>query len=85
MTDDEVDELLKAVDTSSGEINYTGMPPKHVPKRIFSRYLDRHFVPELAALIASRPRPNHSRQLGASCRISNRKNFTVTVKFFAVN
>ena len=24
MTDDEVDELLKAVDTSSGEINYTG-------------------------------------------------------------
>lgn len=25
MTDDEVDELLKAVDTSSGEINYTGM------------------------------------------------------------
>ena len=27
MTDDEVDELLKAVDTSSGEINYTGMLP----------------------------------------------------------
>jgi Ca2+-binding EF-hand superfamily protein len=26
MSDDEVDELLKAVDTSSGEINYTGMP-----------------------------------------------------------
>ncbi|RDW58163.1 EF-hand-2 [Coleophoma cylindrospora] len=25
MSDDEVDELLKAVDTSSGEINYTGM------------------------------------------------------------
>jgi hypothetical protein len=25
MTDEEVDELLKAVDTSSGEINYTGM------------------------------------------------------------
>ena len=24
MSDDEVDELLKAVDTSSGEINYTG-------------------------------------------------------------
>jgi hypothetical protein len=24
MTDDEVDELLKVVDTSSGEINYTG-------------------------------------------------------------
>ena len=26
MSDDEVDELLKAVDTSSGEINYTGEP-----------------------------------------------------------
>ena len=26
MSDDEVDELLKAVDTSSGEINYTGRP-----------------------------------------------------------
>jgi len=25
MSDDEVDELLKAVDTSSGEINYMGM------------------------------------------------------------
>lgn len=25
MSDDEVDELLKAVDTSSGDINYTGM------------------------------------------------------------
>jgi hypothetical protein len=28
MSDDEVDELLKAVDTSSGEINYTGMFPR---------------------------------------------------------
>ena len=30
MSDDEVDELLKAVDTSSGEINYTGIliPPR---------------------------------------------------------
>lgn len=26
MTDEEVDELLKVVDTSSGEVNYTGMP-----------------------------------------------------------
>lgn len=25
MTDEEVDELLKVVDTSSGEVNYTGM------------------------------------------------------------
>lgn len=25
MSDDEVDELLKAVDTSSGQVNYTGM------------------------------------------------------------
>ncbi len=27
MSDEEVDELLKAVDTSSGEINYTGKSP----------------------------------------------------------
>jgi len=27
MSDEEVDELLKAVDTSSGEINYTGLFP----------------------------------------------------------
>lgn len=30
MSDDEVDELLKAVDTSSGEINYTGMSEPRV-------------------------------------------------------
>ena len=29
MSDEEVDELLKAVDTSSGEINYTGMLSSH--------------------------------------------------------
>lgn len=29
MSDDEVDELLKAVDTSSGEINYVGMLYTH--------------------------------------------------------
>jgi Ca2+-binding EF-hand superfamily protein len=31
MSDDEVDELLKAVDTSSGEINYTGMSISESP------------------------------------------------------
>lgn len=30
MSDDEVDELLKAVDTSSGELNYMGMAPTNV-------------------------------------------------------
>ena len=42
MTDDEVDELLKAVDTSSGQVNYTGasapftqtMRPSLLPPRI---------------------------------------------------
>lgn len=29
MSDEEVDELLKAVDTSSGEINYTGNKAPH--------------------------------------------------------
>jgi Ca2+-binding EF-hand superfamily protein len=33
MSDDEVDELLKAVDTSSGEINYVGMQTsRHSPQ-----------------------------------------------------
>lgn len=32
MSDEEVDELLKAVDTSSGEINYTGMFDIHLLK-----------------------------------------------------
>lgn len=31
MSDEEVDELLKAVDTSSGQVNYTGMQD---PKRV---------------------------------------------------
>jgi Ca2+-binding EF-hand superfamily protein len=31
MSDEEVDELLKAVDTSSGEINYTGIFPGLLP------------------------------------------------------
>lgn len=30
MSDEEVDELLKAVDTSSGEINYVGMFSGHI-------------------------------------------------------
>ena len=31
MTDEEVDELLKAVDTSSGQVNYTGKQPIGIP------------------------------------------------------
>lgn len=38
MTDEEVDELLKAVDTSSGQVNYTGecesLPPEIPPRRM---------------------------------------------------
>jgi len=33
MTDDEVDELLKAVDTSSGQVNYTGTLTSSGPMR----------------------------------------------------
>lgn len=36
MSDDEVDELLKAVDTSSGEINYTGRSALRIPPKAFS-------------------------------------------------
>ena len=58
MTDDEVDELLKVVDTSSGEINYTGLS----------------FLPFLSARVLSggdandgcRPRPDYPRKLIAS-------------------
>lgn len=39
MTDDEVDELLKAVDTSSGQVNYTGMDtPIPIPIPISSAW-----------------------------------------------
>ncbi len=37
MSDEEVDELLKAVDTSSGEINYTGMMELYYHPSIYSR------------------------------------------------
>ena len=41
MSDDEVDELLKAVDTSSGEINYMGMfQSPHLIDKMYS-HLDR--------------------------------------------
>lgn len=52
MTDEEVDELLKAVDTSSGQVNYTG-------KFCNTRY------PTGQQLMRYnyRPRANHSRQL----------------------
>lgn len=35
MSDEEVDELLKAVDTSSGEINYTGMTAPIFPISLY--------------------------------------------------
>lgn len=31
MSDDEVDELLKAVETNNGEVNYTGLSPSPIP------------------------------------------------------
>lgn len=40
MSDDEVDELLKAVDTSSGEINYTGMLKAMFLRFKFSLFTD---------------------------------------------
>lgn len=58
MSDEEVDELLKAVDTSSGQVNYTGKlrRPCHVP-----------LVPLGTRLLTdsgpARSRPNHPRQL----------------------
>ncbi len=46
MTDEEVDELLKAVDTSSGQVNYTGMPPEFSPP-----------LPRQAAILATLTQP----------------------------
>lgn len=52
MSDDEVDELLKAVDTSSGEINYTGKSGLRIL-----------FRERLADVRPFRSRPDHPRQL----------------------
>lgn len=52
MTDEEVDELLKAVDTSSGQVNYTG---KCCAIKAQCR--------QLLTAYERRPRANHSRQL----------------------
>lgn len=52
MSDEEVDELLKAVDTSSGEINYTGM------------YL-YNFCSKEMLILEPRSRPHYPRQLNA--------------------
>lgn len=41
MTDEEVDELLKAVDTSSGEINYTGLSALNSHDRFSTNHLRR--------------------------------------------
>ena len=41
MTDEEVDELLKAVDTSSGQVNYTGTLPRHkILQTVYMRTAD---------------------------------------------
>jgi hypothetical protein len=70
MTEDEVDELLKAVDTSSGQVNYTGKFLKN-PCRL----------PLLAAALTfcfcTRSRPNHSRQLRESSKLRNKFAFAV--------
>lgn len=66
MTDDEVDELLKAVDTSSGQVNYTGasapfaqsMRPS-LPPSNRKTWSSRLIIPSAA----NRPCPNHPRQL----------------------
>jgi hypothetical protein len=47
MSDEEVDELLKAVDTSSGEINYTGM----FSCLIYSEWLTLTSIAELVRTI----------------------------------
>jgi hypothetical protein len=52
MTDEEVDELLKAVDTSSGQVNYTG-----------KLYSTRYPMGQQLMRYNYRPRANYPRQL----------------------
>lgn len=61
MTDNEVDELLKVVDTSSGEINYTGLSlsTTFLSARVWR--VTRLIMGELG-----RPRPDYPRKLVAS-------------------
>lgn len=53
MSDEEVDELLKAVDTSSGEINYTG---EEAPSVVISAT-----IPILSTAICVHDRPCHAK------------------------
>ncbi len=57
MTDDEVDELLKAVDTSSGQVNYTGTSCAEP----LARCVCCSGIANARGL--GRPCPDHSRQL----------------------
>lgn len=75
MSDEEVDELLKAVDTSSGEINYTGMfTPTHPELRDpdldrTGAYWDTRLTCE------SRTRTNNPRKLNTS-KLSKRQTWS---------
>ncbi|KAF6822334.1 Myosin regulatory light chain cdc4 [Colletotrichum plurivorum] len=52
MTDEEVDELLKAVDTSSGQVNYTGThPPPPNPIALESPEILTRYTTELVRTI----------------------------------
>ena len=53
MSDDEVDELLKAVDTSSGEINYTGMSAVSLPVSIWKSAVTNMVVELVRTILAN--------------------------------
>lgn len=61
MTDDEVDELLKAVDTSSGQVNYTGT----------IIYVSVVGCMQLLTQVPCRSCPDHPRQLRGEMIYSN--------------
>jgi hypothetical protein len=74
MSDEEVDELLKAVDTSSGEINYTGMLyyfywgtteawAARSDETIGRACGRKPIMEEKANMMENRPCPNNSREL----------------------
>lgn len=63
MTEEEVDELLKAVDTSSGQINYTGMRASE----LYSLDPNVCLLTSTFLFFSARPCPNYSRQLRFLC------------------
>lgn len=75
MSDDEVDELLKAVETSpNGDVNYTGMSTSRVCGPLHQQCwgIQRRKRESSANLATNRPRPHDPCELEAPRRLGGR-------------